>query len=276
MRIGGIEVQVVSGGTFRLDGGGMFGVVPRPLWTRQFTPDERGRVELETNCLLVRTADELILVDTGNGGKLNEKERDIFAVPTGEPLVENLAALGVQPDEVTTVLLTHLHMDHVGGATRTEGEAVVPVFPRARFVVQRQEWDDALANRSHMRTSYRRENLEPLEQSDRLTLLNGDGEVAPGVRVQMIGGHTRAHQSVWVSDGGETLFYPADLCPTPAHVRPMYSMAFDMSPYDSVVAKAELLPQAEREGWLIVFDHEPEAPVGRLVWEDRQLRSVPA
>jgi glyoxylase-like metal-dependent hydrolase (beta-lactamase superfamily II) len=264
MRVGEIEVEVVSGGRFRLDGGGMFGIIPRPLWARQFEPDDRGRIQLDTNCLLIRTGDEVLLVDTGNGGKLSSKERGIFDIADGDPLLRNLAATGVTPEAVTTVLLTHLHMDHVGGASRIAGDEIVPSFPNARFVVQRQEWEDALHNRSHMRTSYRLENLEPLRLSGRLHFLDGDAEVAPGVSVHVTGGHTRAHQCVFVRSRGETLWYPADICPTPAHLRGPYNMAYDMEPYQTMVAKEELLRRAADKGWLVAFDHEPERKVVRV------------
>lgn len=264
MRIGEIEVQVISGGAFKLDGGAMFGIIPRPLWSRLYAPDEKGRIQLDANCLLVRTADEVVLVDTGNGPKMGEKDRAIFDLAPGEALLENLAAAGVQPEEITTVLLTHLHMDHVGGATRLEGEEVVPAFPNARYVVHRREWEDALHNRSHMRASYRLENLIPLERSGQLRLLDGETEVAPGVNVQVTGGHTPGHQRVLIRSGEEGLLYPADVCPTAGHLRPPYNMAYDLDPYRTMHAKAELLAQAADHGWWVVFDHEPERKAVRL------------
>jgi glyoxylase-like metal-dependent hydrolase (beta-lactamase superfamily II) len=253
----------------------MFGVVPRPLWSRLRPPDELGRIQLDTNCPLVRTGDELILIDTGNGGKLPEKEQGFFDLQPGDTVLENLAGCGVRPEDVTIVLLTHLHMDHVGGASRVAGEQVVPSFPNARFLVQRQEWEDALHNRSHMRASYRMENLQPLQDSGRLRLLDGDADVAPGVGVRVTGGHTRAHQCVFLRSGGETAWFAGDICPTPSHFRAAYNMAYDMSPYDTMAAKAELLHRAAREGWLVLFDHEPEQKVVRVVQEDDQFRPVP-
>jgi len=275
MRVGEIEVEVVSGGSFKLDGGGMFGVVPRPLWSRQYAPDERGRIPLETNCILVRTADEMVLVDTGNGSKMSPKEADIFGLAPGHALLDNLAARGVRPEEITTVLLTHLHMDHAGGASHLDGDVAVPSFPRARFVVQRREWEDALHNRSHMRTSYRMENLRPLQESGRLQLLDGDAEIAPGVSVEVTGGHTPAHQCVFVRGGGETLLYPADVCPTRAHFRLPYTMAYDLEPYATMQAKAELLRRAADEGWVLVLDHAPELSVVRVTREGEQFRPAP-
>ncbi|MGV3724006.1 MAG: MBL fold metallo-hydrolase [Actinomycetota bacterium] len=264
MRVGGFDVEVVSGGRFRLDGGGMFGVIPRVLWSRLHTPDERGRIALDTNCLLIRTGDEIMLIDTGNGTKLSAKEQDIFALDPADTLLGNLAAVAIQPEDITVVLLTHLHMDHVGGASLHIGGEPAAAFPNARYVAQRLEWEDAVANRSHMRVSYRPENLAPLQQSGRLELIDGDTEVIPGIRTHVTGGHTRAHQCVLVSSGGETLFYPADICPTRSHLRGPYNMAYDMAPYDSMMAKAELMARAAEENWLIAFDHEPEHRIVRL------------
>lgn len=275
MRVGGFEVRIVSGGRFRLDGGGMFGVIPRPLWSRLHAPDDRGRILLDANCLLVRTGDETVLVDTGNGSKLTSKERDIFALDADDTLLANLTAAGVRPEEVTTVLLTHLHMDHVGGASHLDGDKPVASFPNARFVVQRQEWEDAVANRSHMRVSYRTENLAPLERSGRLVLLDGDSEVVPGIRTHVTGGHTRGHQCVFISNGGETLFYPADICPTVAHLRAPYNMAYDMVPYETMIVKAALLARAADEGWTVAFDHEPEHKTARLTREGDAITTLP-
>jgi glyoxylase-like metal-dependent hydrolase (beta-lactamase superfamily II) len=264
MRVGEIEFEVISGGRFRLDGGGMFGVIPKALWSRVVTPDERNRIELDTNCVLVRTGEEVLLIDTGNGPKMSDKERAIFALALGEELLDNLAARGVRPEDITTVLLSHLHMDHCGGASRRAGDEVIAAFPRARYVVQRQEWDDAVANRSHMRVSYRMENLAPLERSGRLQFLDGDAVVAPGIRVHVTGGHTRAHQCVFLESGGETAWFAGDICPTPHHFRGPYTMAYDMEPYESMQAKSRLLAQAADENWLMIFDHEPERKMVRV------------
>jgi len=274
MRIGALEVEIVSGGRFRLDGGGMFGIIPRPLWSRSYPPDDRGRIPLDTNCLLVRAGGELILVDTGNGSKLDERERQIFDLPAGDPLAASLAARGVRPADITIVVFTHLHMDHAGGATRLEDGAVVPSFPRARFLVQRREWLDARRNRSHMRTSYRRENLEPLRASGRLELLEGDAAIAPGVEVRVTPGHTRGHQSVLLRGGGEAALYAGDLCPTAGHMRSTYNMAYDIDPYRTVRMKARMLRQAADEGWLWIFDHEPERRVVRVARQGEQFVPV--
>ena len=270
-RIGEIEVRVVSGGRFRLDGGGMFGVVPRALWSRRFSPDDAGRIELDTNCLLVRTGDETILIDSGNGSKLSEKERRIFDVREDDDIRHSLLRAGVRPEEITLVLLSHLHMDHSGGASRLESGEVLPAFPNARVMVQRREWEDALHNRSHMTATYRMENLLPLQAGGRLHLLDGDVEVAPGVSVHVTGGHTPGHQCVFLRSRDETGVYLADVCPTTAHMRGPWNMAYDLEPLVTMRAKTELLNRAAQEGWILFFDHDPNTPAARARREGDQV-----
>jgi glyoxylase-like metal-dependent hydrolase (beta-lactamase superfamily II) len=265
LQIGEIEITSVSGGPFRLDGGGMFGVVPKVLWERAFPADERNRIALDTNCALVRVGGRRILIDTGNGTKLARKECEIFAIDPDLTLVGSLAAAEVTPEEIDLVLVTHLHMDHVGGATiRTPDGTIRPTFPRARVVAQRGEWEDALANRSHMRTSYRDENLLPLRDAGVLDLIDGDTEILPGVRTHVTGGHTRWHQAIFLESGGATALYMGDICPTTAHLRGPYNMGYDMFPYDTMQRKLALFEQAAREGWVLLYDHDPVIRHSRL------------
>jgi glyoxylase-like metal-dependent hydrolase (beta-lactamase superfamily II) len=275
LRIGEFEITIVSGGPFRLDGGGMFGVIPKPLWERSFRADERNRIALDTNCTLVRAGGKHLLIDTGNGTKLGEKERDIFALDPGATLVGSLAAAGVAPDEIDLVIVSHLHMDHVGGATSFSLDGSIrPTFPRARVLAQRGEWEDAVANRSHMRTSYRLENLLPLQEAGVLELLDGDTEIVSGIRVHVTGGHTRFHQAIVLESGGATAIYIGDICPTTAHLRGPYNMAYDMFPYDTMQRKLALLEQAAREGWVLLYDHDPVVRYSR-VREDGEGRYAP-
>ena len=275
IQIGDLQCEVLSGGRFKLDGGGMFGIIPRMLWSRQFEPDDRGRIQLDTNCILVRTGDELVLIDTGNGPKMTTKEQTIFGLAPSEGILHSLATHGVAPAEINTVLLTHLHMDHVGGASHVEDDEPVISFPNARYVAQRREWEDAIHNYSHMRASYRLENLLPIQRSGRLELLDGDAEVAPGISVHVTGGHTPAHQCVFLRSRGETGVFLADVCPTPAHFRPPYNMAYDLEPYVTMRVKGELLSRAAQEGWLCFFDHEPARKVVRVREEDGQFAADP-
>lgn len=265
LAIGEIAVTIVSGGPFRLDGGGMFGIVPKVLWERTNPADDRNRIPLDTNCALLTVAGCRVLVDTGNGTRLSEKDRDIFAIDPSVTLVGSLAAAGVAPEQIDRVILTHLHLDHVGGAVVRDPEGrLTPTFPRARYIVQRGEWEDALANRSTMRTSYRPENLLPLQEADVLDRIDGDVEILPGVRTHVTGGHTRFHQALLLESGGSRGIYFGDILPTASHLKGSYNMAYDLDPYTTMQRKLALLEQAAREEWIVIYDHEPGHPIGRV------------
>lgn len=254
-----VRVDLLDGGGLRLDGGAMFRVVPRALWEKVAPPDAQNRVGLAMRPLLVRTATSTIIVDTGIGAERREAAfLERLAVRPGPPLEEQLAALGVAPDEVDRVVLTHLHFDHAGGLLRPDGR---PRFPRARVAVQRDELDDAGADCPLCRASYVRDDWRSID----FDLLEGDAELTPGVRVLRTGGHTRAHQVVRVDGGGETLMAWGDLVPTAAHLRPHWVLGYDLYPVEAWTAKQALLPPAIEAGWLHVLYHEPERPLGRLV-----------
>jgi glyoxylase-like metal-dependent hydrolase (beta-lactamase superfamily II) len=269
-QIGEIAVTIVSGGPFRLDGGGMFGIVPKALWGRDRPADDRNRIALDTNCALVDVAGRKCLIDTGNGTKLSEKDRDIFAIDPEATLVASLAAVGVAPEEIDLVIFTHLHLDHAGGGTTSDTDAVIrPTFPRARYVAQRGEWEDAKANRSIMRTSYRLENLLPLEEAGVLELIEGDVEILPGIRTHVTGGHTRCHQAIFLESGGRRGIYFGDLIPTTSHLKGPYNMAYDLFPYETMQRKLALLEPAARDDWTVIYDHEPGVPVSRVTPDGR-------
>jgi glyoxylase-like metal-dependent hydrolase (beta-lactamase superfamily II) len=262
IQLGNIKVTPLDGGRFSLDGGAMFGIIPKALWSRLVPPDERNRIRLAMTCLLIETAGRRILVETGCGDKFTDKDRGIFAI-SDHWLLDSLTAAGVEPESIDTVILTHLHFDHAGGATRWPPDAespreAVPTFPRARYVVQRGEWDDAMSGHFVMTATYRRENLEPLAQSGRLELVEGGREIAPGVSVRVLPGHTRHQQGVLISGGGRTLVQPADLLPTSAHVGLAWNMAYDLLPYENMQMKRRLLEEAHAGGWLLLLGQDPD------------------
>ena len=264
-RLGAFEVWLVDSGRFRLDGGAMFGVVPRALWEKRIEPDHRNRVWLSLNCLLVRTPDETVLIEAGIGDKLPRKKQEIYSVEPGSGLLGSLSEAGVAPEDVDHVVLTHLHMDHAGGATVAKGGAYVPTFPRARYVVQEKEWNDAVNADGQTAGGYfAEEDLLPLERAGVLELVEGEHDVCGGIRVFPTPGHTRAHQSVRVTSDGETVCFIGDLVPMRHHMRPIYIMAFDLYPKETYRVKQEVLAQASREGWWVVFPHESDIPWGRV------------
>lgn len=254
--------HVLRGGGFKLDGGAMFGIVPKPLWTRLVEPDERNRIPLQQNSLLLETDGRLVVIEVGIGEKMDAKSRDIYA-QENRTVVDALREAGRSPEEVSTVVVTHLHFDHAGGLTRLgEGGHAVPTFPNAEVVAQRREWEDALANKSTMHSTYLRDHLDPI--ADRIRLVDGEAEALPGLRVMPMPGHTWGQQAVlFTDDAGQTVIFPGDVMPTVNHAGLTYNMAYDMLPYENTQRKADLLRRAEAENWTIVLDHEPGDPIVR-------------
>lgn len=238
----------------------MFGVVPKPLWSRKIPADERNRIPMAMRCLLVESDGARVLVDTGAGRIEDEKFRDIYGIENeGAPtrLEDSLRAVGISPGEIDRVVCTHLHFDHAGGNTRrAEDGTLVPAFPRARYLIRRGELEIARSDNRRIRASYIRDHFEPLVESGVVDLVDHDVEVAPGVRVVHTPGHTAHHQSVLIELGDERVFFPADLVPTSAHARLAWIMAYDLDPLTTLAEKERWLSRAGREGWRIVFEHD--------------------
>lgn len=277
LEIGGIRVHALDGGLQRLDGGAMFGVVPKPLWERRIPADTRNRIPLGLRCLLVEAPEALVLIDTGIGNKEDERFCEIYGVENeGTPtrLEDAIRAAGHTPEAVDLVVLTHLHFDHVGGATvRDPAGGVAPAFPKARYVVQDGELAFARLPNERVRASYLERNLAPLVEAGCLDTVQGDVELTRGVSVLRTPGHTPHHQSVLVSSGGETLCYLADLCPTVAHIPLPWIMGYDLEPLVTLETKRALWNRARQEDWLLCFEHDPNVAWGRLDAEARGLRA---
>jgi glyoxylase-like metal-dependent hydrolase (beta-lactamase superfamily II) len=266
------RVRAIDAGSLWLDGGAMFGVVPKPLWSRRTRCDDRNRIPLAMRCLLVETDEATVLVDTGLGNKENERFQAIYGVANdGEPtrLETSLASLGVSPGDVDVVVSTHLHFDHAGGNTvRMEDGVVRAAFPTARYAVREGEYEFARLDNERIRASYMPGNFEPLADEGCLDLLKGDDEVVPGVRVLHTPGHTPHHQSVLIDLGGETLLFLADLAPTLAHLPLPWIMGYDIEPLVTLRSKRDVLGRAAREGWLLAFEHDPFTAWARAVEPD--------
>lgn len=266
--LGGVEVRPLLGGRMRLDGGAMFGVVPRPLWERACPPDARHRIDNPCRCLLVRAGDALALVDSGCGDRFDERSREIFAVDPDITLRAALREAGVDPGDITHVVLTHLHFDHAAGALVQRGGGLHPLFPDAVHVVQRGEWEDAREGVSIMRSSYAPADLEALA-GVRWELAEGDGSVLPRLSVQATGGHTGHHQAVWVHGDDRRLVFPGDVLPSRHHLGPYWIMAYDMFPHDTLTVKQALARQVHEEDCVIAWDHDPHGPFSRLERDER-------
>jgi len=259
----GWDWTVLRAGSFRLDGGAMFGLIPRPIWTRLVEPDEKNRIPLQQNCLLLERDGKLVLVECGIGDKFPAKLRGIYAQEE-RTVVDALRERGCDPADISTVIVTHLHFDHAGGLTRWGADGSTPelCFPNAEVVAQRTEWEDALANKSTMHKTYLPEHLGPIRE--RVRLVEGAAELLPGIRAVPVPGHTWGQQAVVIDGaGGETVCFPADVMPTANHAGSTFSMAYDVEPYTNMGSKAALLASATDGGWTLVLDHEPGDPVVR-------------
>lgn len=265
MQLGEFTLHTISGGRFRIDGGTMFGVVPKVLWNRVCPADEKNNVPQATNCLLVQSPGRTILIDTGYGSKLSDKARRRLHAEEGDPLRESLQAHGVQPSDVDTVILTHLHFDHAGGCTRyAEDGELVATFPNAEYVVQQREWSIAAAQSPELAAAYPLEHFLPLEQTGRLHLIDGDMEIVPGIRCEVTGGHTEAHQILYIESAGHTAVYLADLCPTSHHLHSNWCMAYDVNVLETRRVKPRVLGEIAQHGWLALWDHDAHLAAGRL------------
>jgi glyoxylase-like metal-dependent hydrolase (beta-lactamase superfamily II) len=262
--MGDARVHVLRDGTFALDGGAVFGVVPRVIWEKTNPPDEKNRVTLAMNVTLVEAAGKRILVDTGLGDDWGEKDRAIYRMERSPTLLAALRGLGLGPEDIDVVVNTHLHFDHAGGNVRVVDGRASPAFPRARYVIQRGEWEDALHPNERSRGSYRESCLAPLAGSSQLDLVEGETELAPGVRAVPVGGHTAHHQMVVVEGGGRTLAVPTDLLPTASHAPLAFATSYDLYPVATLEAKRRLLERAAQEEWLVVLYHDLRMPLARV------------
>jgi glyoxylase-like metal-dependent hydrolase (beta-lactamase superfamily II) len=264
--VGRLRCHLLEAGMQHLDGGAMFGVVPRPLWERRIAPDERNRIPLALRCLLVEHDDGLVLVDTGIGNKNDAKFRAIYGVENagagGRTLLEDaLASLGHSPEDVRWVINTHLHFDHAGGDTvRNPAGEVGPSFPRARYVVQRGELEFAHHTNERTAASYLVENFASIE----FQLADGETEVLPGIRCIPTPGHVPFHQSVLIESGGECACFLADLVPTAAHLPLAWIMGYDLEPLVTLETRRHVYGRAEAEGWRLSIEHDPVVTSGRL------------
>ena len=251
-------LRFLETGAFRLDGGGMFGLIPKSMWSKWTEADADNRIALATRSLLVETRDGLVLVEAGCGDKWTPKERATYALAT-RTAVDALAEIGIDPRDIAHVVLTHLHFDHAAGLTRAGASGLELTFPNARVHVQRQEWNDALANRSTMTRTYLRSHLDPISGCVELH----DGAASPLDRIGLLPtpGHTWGHQSVLVppapGDATPPVVFMGDLCPTIHHAHPAASLGYDMLAYDSMLSKVDILGRAATGGWLVALDHDP-------------------
>jgi glyoxylase-like metal-dependent hydrolase (beta-lactamase superfamily II) len=274
-RVGRWQVHAVHAGTQRLDGGAMFGVVPKPLWERRIVPDVRNRIPLAMRCLLVEHEVGPILIDTGAGNKEDAKFHDIYGIENrgadGRTRLEDgLRQVGIRPEDVAIVINTHLHFDHAGGNTwRDAGGVIHPTFPNARYVVQAGEYDYATHTNERTAASYFPHNFTPVAERRMFDFAQGDQIAAPGVSLVRTPGHTPHHQGVLLESEGERAFYLADLAPTTAHLPLPWIMGYDVEPLVTLETKRRIMRRALDEDWLLVFEHDAATPWGRVAFDGK-------
>jgi glyoxylase-like metal-dependent hydrolase (beta-lactamase superfamily II) len=273
MRFGNVELVLVSDGVYWEDGGGLFGLVPKALWQREMQPDDRNRLPFENRCLLIQSKGQRILVDTGYGDKISDKERGFISLEGEDRLLRSLEEVGVGAQDIDLVIDTHLHGDHCGGNTRHENGRVVPTFPRATYVVQRLELADATWPNERTRATYLAENWEPVAQDGRLRVLSGNTRLTAEVRVLVMPGHTRAHQCVVIESEGRTAIFLGDVASWPVHMeRLAWVPAYDVEPLVSIETKRNLARWAVEKQALLIFDHHPTVAAGTLHETERPDR----
>jgi glyoxylase-like metal-dependent hydrolase (beta-lactamase superfamily II) len=270
--LGDFELTIVSDGTYFLDGGAFFGVVPKTMWSKKVTPDELNRLDAGLNSLLVRTGETNILIETGIGNKLPDKMVQIYTQPA--KLLDNLHALGVAPEDIDIVINTHLHFDHCGWNTVRHDGKIVPTFPRAKYYAPEGEWQYARHPSERDAISFISENYDPLVESGQMTLLRGGEEILPGISVKTFPGHTAHMQAVIMKSGGLTACYISDLIPTSAHINITWGMAFDLYPLETIESRKKYYAQAIPERWLTVFTHDDVIPWGYVERRDRGRLSL--
>ncbi len=276
--LGRWRIHAIQAGGQQLDGGAMFGVVPKSLWERRIPADERNRIPMGMRCLLVEHDDGLVLIDTGSGNKETEKFHSIYGIENagadGRTMLEDgIRALGFTPEDVSLVINTHLHFDHAGGNTwRTPSGTVEAAFPKARYVVQRGEMEWATHTNERTAASYFGANWDAIRAADRFDLVEGEPEVRPGIQLLRTPGHTPHHQSVKLTSGGETAVFLADVTPTAAHLPLPWIMGYDVEPLVTLESKRALLGRATAEDWLLVFEHDATNAWGRIEHDGKAYR----
>ncbi len=276
LTVGSLSCWTIEAGLQRLDGGAMFGVVPKPLWEKRIAPDARNRIPLQMRCLLIEHPDGLVLIDTGAGNKDDEKFRGIYGIENaGEPgptaLEDGIRETGHQPSEVKWVINTHLHFDHAGGdTTRRPDGTIAPAFPGATYVVQKGELEFASSPNERIRASYLRDNYQPVVDAGKFLLVIDDVQILPGIRTLRTPGHVPFHQSIVVESGGETACFLGDIVPTSAHLPAPWIMGYDLEPLVTLETKKRVLKRAADEGWWLIFEHDPVVAGGRVGRDEKK------
>jgi len=262
-QIGPYTLHTIDCGRFRLDGGAMFGIIPQALWSRRMPPDQRNRIGMCMRSLLLEAKDQLILIDTGAGDKYDQRFRDIYALETST-LTESIQQSGFHVDDVTDVILTHLHFDHAGGSTQYSGDRVVPTFSNAIYHLQQDHLLEARNPSIREKASFMPQNFEPIATNGQLKTHSGSKMLYPGLEVIVVNGHTTAQHLVKITGEQGTLLFGADLIPTVHHLRGPWVMAYDVRPLSTIREKSRILHDAYHQNWHLFFEHDPDTEVASV------------
>jgi methylmalonyl-CoA epimerase len=276
LTFGDVQLTTLHDGPFRLDGGAMFGVVPKVLWDRKAGTDDRNRIQMAMRPLLVEAEWGRMIIDCGAGDKMDARFRDIYALGPGRGLDDALEAAGLSAASIDFALATHLHFDHFGGATARQDGTLVPRFPNARYIIRAAEWDDATHPTERNRASYLQDDFVPLQPAGVIDFFDGDRTIKPGVRVERSGGHTPQHQVVYVESGGRTAVFPSDIIPTTAHLQDPWVTGYDLFPLETLSFKKRLIREAIDREYLVFFEHDPHVAAGDIRQDGSRLTVEPA
>jgi len=278
LKLGDKEVYSIVDNSFKIDGGAMFGVVPKVIWERLMVPDESNMITLDLNLLLVKTGGKNILIDCGIGNALSEKQKKIYGVEKDSNLEKSLLEIGLKPEDIDLVILSHLHLDHAGGIVKFNSkEEKIPRFPRAKYVIQIEEWKYALQPDERTQATYFMENFMAIDECGGVELVSGDKEIVPGIKVKLTGGHTKGQQVVFIQGGGKTILYPGDIIPTISHLKIPYVAGVDIYPLEVMEVKKKLIQDCLEHNWMIAFDHEIETKLCYLekINDKIEVKKVP-
>jgi glyoxylase-like metal-dependent hydrolase (beta-lactamase superfamily II) len=273
-RLGDFELYILSDGTFRLDGGAMFGIVPKTLWQKVTKPDNHNRILLGLNVLLIKTGNKNILCESGIGNRWDTKSIQIYDISHTRTLRGCLKDIGLSAEQIDYVILSHLHFDHAGGSTTIVEGKIVPSFPNAQYIVQRLAYEEAMWDNERTKGSFRKEDFFYLQ--DRLKLIEGEFEVCKGVWTQLTGGHCEGHQITFFESRSKKGVFVGDIIPTAKHIHPAWVMGYDLYPHKTTLIKRQLLQKAISKTWLVVFPHEIETPMGFIKQRDKKFYVEPA
>jgi glyoxylase-like metal-dependent hydrolase (beta-lactamase superfamily II) len=273
MKIGKYTLHIINSGYFGLDGGAMFGIIPKPLWQKTNPPDEANRIKLATRNILLTNGNRKILIDTGMGNKWSEKLKGIYAVDQSDSLEESLTKLSLKPSDITDIILTHLHFDHTGGSTKVENGKLVPTFPNAKYYVQKKNYEWAMRPSERDRGSYLKDSFQPLMDNGVLNLIDGEEEFDDEIELLIFNGHTFVQQLIKISDSSNTIFYCGDLFPTTSHIPLPYVMGYDLQPLVTVEEKRRILTKAIEGNWKLFFEHDPETIIASVIKDEKGYRA---